>query len=206
MAFFLSLARPFAAPSGDTRADSFVHRVNEQGIVSPARKNPVVMPSIKITGALTRACILAGYSDQSLTVGKASARIGQITLGALSASSVVAGVSNPGFPYFGDANDHTVAVVVPPAIASIKIVGSATGSADPNERFGLVATSFRKITLAGQSVPQSSTGFIQSIGDAVGGVKNLFIHCLRKRRPVSRSIARVVRPCDPVVCVVERAQ
>ena len=148
------------------------------GILSPGRKNPVVMPSIKITGALTRACILAGYSDQSLTVGKASARIGQITLGSLSASSVVAGVSNPGFPYFGDANDDTVTVVVPPAIASIKIVGSATGSADPNERFGLVATSFGKITLAGQSIPQPSTGFIQSIGDAVGGVKNLFIHRL----------------------------
>lgn len=148
-------------------------------ITAAGNKGAVAMPSIAIGGALTRACVLAGYASTSTAVVNGAARIGTVSLGSLSASSIVAAATSNDFPNFGDGQDTAAGVTGVPAIASIVIAGDATGSGDPTETFGLVASSFGSITKGGQkqflNYPHNT---IVGFGTMVGGVGNLFIRFL----------------------------
>ena len=111
---------------------------------------------VLIKGDVQNALILAGY-NRALEPRNADASIGQITVkGSWSASSVVAGVADPGDDGFGR-NDALIAGDATPdvlsRIASVIIKGMATGSTVPSDHSAITAQKIGELRINGDKVP-----------------------------------------------------
>jgi hypothetical protein len=110
--------------------------------------------SVSIHGKVSHTQILAGdkASDTNSTLAEYSpqATIGSISIGGdFEASTIAAGASAGPNGFFGDGDDHLIAN--PPQsisrIASIIIGGSALGTADPGDHFGIVAANIGSVKI-----------------------------------------------------------
>ena len=125
----------------------------------------IAIGSVIINGNVDRAEILAGYASN----GTAAAQRGglangdaQINLvrvnGNLSATSIVAG-ANPGEGFFGNADDTVGAGTsdtILSKIAAVIITGTATGSADSGEHFGIDAQTVEAVSVNGSALSLTS--------------------------------------------------
>jgi hypothetical protein len=115
----------------------------------------MAITSLSIGGHVTDSQILAGY-DLTGMAANADVSIGTVIVrGAWSASSLVAGVVDSTGDGFGR-ND----TIIPggfddiiASIASIKIKGMVSGSADPNEFFGITVEFIGKARITGRALP-----------------------------------------------------
>ena len=114
---------------------------------------------VLIQGDVRNALILAGY-NKDLEAKNPDASIGKVVVkGDWTASSVVAGVTDPSQDGFGVGD----AVITPDAtpnllsrIASVIIKGTATGSATPTYNSAVTAQKIGTLRIAGEKVPLSS--------------------------------------------------
>jgi hypothetical protein len=112
--------------------------------------------SLVIGGDVENARILVGYNRDEDPVN-ADARIGKVTVkGNWIASSLVAGIDDTTDDGFGR-NDIVIAGDSTPSIlstiASVVIKGTATGSADAGDHFGISAQQIGKLSISGTKVP-----------------------------------------------------
>ena len=104
----------------------------------------VAFGSLKILGSVSNSFILAGY-DLSGAAVNADAQIGAVSVGVnWSGSSLVAGVQAGSGTNFGQMSDAVIAgtnsAMIISRIASVKIGGAVTGTANPGrDHFGFVA-------------------------------------------------------------------
>jgi hypothetical protein len=111
---------------------------------------------VLIKGDVQNALILAGY-NRDLEPRNPDAHIGQVTVkGSWSASSVVAGVADPGDDGFGQndaliAGDQTPDVLA--RIASVIIKGMATGSAVTSDHSAITAQKIGELSINGDKIP-----------------------------------------------------
>jgi hypothetical protein len=112
--------------------------------------------SLVIGGDVENARILVGYNRDEEPVN-ADARVGKVTVkGDWIASSLVAGIEDITNDGFGQ-NDSVITGDSTPsilsAIASVVIKGTATGSTDADDHFGISAQQIGKLTINGNKVP-----------------------------------------------------
>jgi hypothetical protein len=112
----------------------------------------VAIAGINIQGAVTNAKILAGYTT-SLGAANRDSSIGPVKVGGnWRASSLVAGVADTGLPGFGIGDslitgDNTPGLVA--SIARLTIKGTALGSSDLGDHFGITAERLLRVTIGG---------------------------------------------------------
>lgn len=121
----------------------------------------LAIKTITVGGSVTRTEILAGYDTAAsgtnhrgvLTNG--DAQIGAVHLGSIAASSIVAGVNAGANKFFGDATDTAgpdkIAAIVS-KIASVIVDGTAAGSTNGNENFGMVAQFVQSVKVNGTAL------------------------------------------------------
>ena len=130
--------------------------ISALGKLNPATAaEAVAIRSITITGNVENALILAGYTRAGIPLN-ADASIGAISVaGDWIASSVAAGIEDSTHDGFGR-NDTLIpggsdAIIA--KIASITILGTATGSSASGDFFGITAEQIKKAKIGGVALP-----------------------------------------------------
>lgn len=135
--------------------------VTALGLLAPSNKTQAVaIQSLSIGGNVAASRILAGYDPAGMPVNP-GASIGKIRVsGTWTASDLVAGVADATGDGFGR-NDALIAGDTTPEllsrIASITIIGAATGTDAAGDHFGITAQQIRRV-IAGSNRPAFAAG------------------------------------------------
>lgn len=129
-----------------------------------------VLRSLQIAGAVDHADILVGYGTDHVPL-KADVKVGAVTAGSWSASSLAVGISANANGAFGDGNDTVIPggkAGVVSSIASIIIRGACTGTASAGDAYGFVAERIGAFSTGGEKLALSAgkeTAALGGFGD-----------------------------------------
>lgn len=167
--------------------------ISAAGALSPifGAKTDVAIHSISVLGNMDRAEILAGYSPPATagagisprgTAANADAQINSVFIGKnLTAGSIVAGATAGADGFFGNADDakasgKDVSSIIS-KISRIVVAGSASGSINPLEHFGLEAEYVVAVSVNGSAVALQPMAHNDNVKLGVPGVSdNLTVH------------------------------
>lgn len=149
---------------GDMSGSSsqFAH-ISAVGAATPT--GPRAIRSLTVRGNMARASVFAGYRLTAPING--AARVGPVSVGgSFTASNIVAGVANPLTPgIFGNGGDASIGGTGASRIESLVIAGTATGSFDPAESYGVVARSIGRVRINGVAYAVPRIGGVAPSGD-----------------------------------------
>lgn len=113
--------------------------------------------TVTVRGSVSATVFLAGWEpddgDGFANPSNGNASIGKVDVkGSFSASSIAAGVNSPLFPRFGTQLDSTIPGGTACAIGSVIIGGTATGSGDVGQHFGIVSRQVGSVKVKGVAI------------------------------------------------------
>jgi hypothetical protein len=151
--------------------------ISVRGTPQPVISTVTAIKKISVGSNVTFTNIRAGY-DTNLAASNAGASIGKVRVGGdWTASNLIAGVKNSGFPNFGDANDSPINPPNVTTIASIVIGGHVNGTAsslNSTDHFGFVAHEIKAFKVGGNTTVLQVGSDNDDI--AVGGTFDTNIH------------------------------
>lgn len=144
-----------------------VGSATQPALVSAVGGTGQAIAALTVGGSVSRALVLAGYDVAVPTTGEA--RIGTVTVGGnLSATSIAAGVLGIMPGQFGRIGDTVIGGSTRSRIDSVTVAGTAVGSANPGDSFGVSAASIGRVRIGGARYA-FATGLVSSpAGDNFG--------------------------------------
>lgn len=132
--------------------------------------------TVHVGGSVLSTVFLAGWQPDSSTDGFSDpvsgyASIGKIVVkGDFSTSSIAAGVKPPTFPIFGTQLDSTIPGGTDCSIGSVVIGGTASGSSNASQHFGIVSRKIGSVKVKGVTMPIPMANAATPIGDTTNFV------------------------------------